>query len=113
MEITGFPADFRPIIQPIDTWFLSRRLAMMFEAKIGNGKLMVCSIDLDNNLDTRIAARQMKLSILNYMNSEKFNPTYDLSKNFIQSLFVDKEHRDSFMNTNDAPDEIKFNLLNN
>ncbi len=34
------------IIQPIDTWFENRRLALAFEAKTDGGKLMVCSIDL-------------------------------------------------------------------
>ena len=53
MIINGFPPNLKPLIQPIDTWFENRRLALAFESKTGGGKLMVCSIDLKNNLDER------------------------------------------------------------
>lgn len=43
MILDGFPKKLKPLIQPIDTWFENRRLALAFEAKCGNGKLMVCS----------------------------------------------------------------------
>ena len=46
MILDGFPSDLKPLIQPIDTWFENRRLALAFEAKTGGGKLLVCSIDL-------------------------------------------------------------------
>ena len=49
MNLENFPSSFKPIVQPIDTWFLNRRLAMLFEAKVDEGNLMVCSIDLDKN----------------------------------------------------------------
>ncbi|MCU0456734.1 MAG: beta-galactosidase, partial [Bacteroidales bacterium] len=39
MILDGFPAELRPLIQPIDTWFENRRLALAFEAKCGNGRL--------------------------------------------------------------------------
>jgi hypothetical protein len=53
MQLTDFPAGFRPIVQPIDTWFLSRKIGLLFEAKVGTGRLMVCSMDLERNLDSR------------------------------------------------------------
>ena len=53
MIIDGFPADLKPLIQPIDTWFENRRLALAFESKTNGGKLLVCSIDLKNNIDER------------------------------------------------------------
>jgi len=34
-------ADFQPTIQSIDTWFLSRKIGMLFEAKVLNGKLIM------------------------------------------------------------------------
>ena len=44
------------------------------QAKLSNGKLLVCSIDLRSNLDARPVARQMLYSLLKYMESENFNP---------------------------------------
>ena len=37
-----FPAEYRPVVHLIDDWFTNRKLGLLFEAKVGNGKLMVC-----------------------------------------------------------------------
>ena len=87
MIINGFPADLKPIVQPIDTWFENRRLALAFEGKVGIGKLMVCSIDLKEISDERIASKQLLRSVLNYMNSDKFNPPTDIDINKVRNLF--------------------------
>ena len=106
MQFTEFPKDFQPIVQSIDTWFLSRKIGMLFEANIGNGKLMMTTMDITNNLDTRIVARQMRASILSYMNSGKFNPKYTLESQLITDLFTKQAPRvDMF--TNESPDELK------
>ena len=33
MQFTDFPATFQPTVQSIDTWFISRKIGMLFEAK--------------------------------------------------------------------------------
>jgi len=86
MIIDNFPAGFRPLIQPIDTWFENRRLALAFEAKAGNGKLMVCSIDMKDKIEERPVTRQLLISILKYMNSESFNPQAKIDPELIKSL---------------------------
>lgn len=91
MNLENFPADFRPLVQPIDTWFLNRRLAMLFEAKVGNGKLMVCSADLNADLDKRHVARQLKNSILKYMKSDEFAPESEIDYSVINELFEKTE----------------------
>lgn len=85
--LDGFPTQLRPLIQPIDTWFENRRLSLAFEGKVGKGKLMVCSVDLENNLADRPVARQLKYSLLRYMNSAKFNPSQELNLDMVNSLF--------------------------
>jgi len=87
MVIDSFPSELAPLIQPIDTWFENRRLALLFESRVGEGKLMVCSIDLDTDLPQRPVANQMKYSILKYMNSAAFNPEQELEAEQVQSLF--------------------------
>jgi hypothetical protein len=86
MILSGFPADLRPLIQPIDTWFENRRLALAFEARSGKGRLLVCSIDLKNISDERLASKQLLVSILKYMNSNKFDPRIKVSSEQILSL---------------------------
>ena len=91
MNLEHLPANFRPIVQPIDTWFLNRRLAMLFEAQIGKGKLVVCSIDLESDLEHRIVAKQLKHSIIKYMDSEAFKPDQSIEWDIISELFEVKE----------------------
>jgi hypothetical protein len=88
MILDGFPADLKPLIQPIDTWFENRRLALAFEAKCGNGKLMVCSINMSDSLDQRPVTKQLLSSILNYMNSDSFDPKTEIEIQQIKKIIT-------------------------
>lgn len=106
MQFTDFPKDFQPLVQSIDTWFVSRKIGMLFEAKVGKGKLVMTSMDIINNLDTRIVAHQMKESILEYMHSDMFMPKWDIEQERIADLFT-KVAGEVNMYTKDSPDELK------
>ena len=41
------PRKLRPVVQVIDDWVTNRKLGLIFEARVGSGKLLVCSIDLE------------------------------------------------------------------
>ena len=86
MIISDLPPELKPIIQPIDTWFENRRLALAFEAKAGNGRLMVCSIDMMDIPDERTVSKQLLSSMLRYMNSEDFNPANRVELSIIKGL---------------------------
>ena len=90
MVLDDFPADFRPVVHLIDDWFKNRRLGVLFEAKVGNGKLMVCSAGLNKDPQKYPAAAQLKQSLLEYMASDKFNPAQELQPELISSLFLAK-----------------------
>ena len=89
MILDGFPATLKPLIQPIDTWFENRRLALLFEAKVGGGKLLVCSINLQEPLDDRPVSHQLLHAILQYMNSPAFDPAVRLEPGKIRALLMD------------------------
>ncbi|MCA9982791.1 MAG: hypothetical protein KDE59_00805 [Anaerolineales bacterium] len=74
MVLDGLAESLRPLIQPIDTWFEARRLGLLFEAQVNGGSLLVCSMDLENNMDERLVARQMWFSLMNYLASDAFAP---------------------------------------
>jgi hypothetical protein len=108
MILEDFPKGFKPIVQPIDTWFLNRRLAMLFEAKVGNGKLIVSSLDLSADLDnTRPAARQLYSSLQSYMASAKFNPAYSVDLAVVKDIFETGSKERFTTYTKDSPDELK------
>lgn len=79
---------------------------MLFEAKVLNGKLMMTSMDLSTDLDERIVARQMRKAILDYMNSDRFRPQFEVSPQQINGLFQ-KTAGEVDMYTRQSPDELK------
>ena len=106
MQFTDFPAEFQPTVQSIDTWFISRKIGMLFEANVLNGKLMMTSMDITSQPEKRIVARQMHKAILDYMNSDAFRPAEKISPELIQALFT-KVAGDVKSYTKDSPDELK------
>jgi hypothetical protein len=88
INMHDFPADFRPIVHLIDDWFTNRKLGLLFEAKAGNGKIVVCSADLQTGLSHRPAAAQFRQSLLEYMASDNFNPEQTLDISFVRELFT-------------------------
>lgn len=82
-----FSPELKPIVRIIDDWFENRRLALIFEANVGNGKLIVSGVDLWENMENRPEARQLLYSIKNYMVSDEFNPKVELEITAIQSLY--------------------------
>jgi len=87
MILEPLPPELRPIVQVIDDWFTARRLGLIFEARVGGGRLLVCSIDLKTRMDERPVARQMLHSLLQYADSEHFQPALTLRPEQVQALF--------------------------
>jgi len=86
MVLDEFPPKLRPIVQVVDDWFKNRRLGLVLEANVNGGKLLLCSIDLQSDLDKRPVARQMLYSLKKYMHSNDFIPEYDLKPKQINAL---------------------------
>lgn len=75
------------IIRVIDNFVRNQQLSVLFEGKLGKGKLIVCSIDLNSDAEKRIAASQLKKSLLNYMGSQDFAPAVQLNEEVIRRFF--------------------------
>ncbi len=86
MILDGLPADLAPIVQPIDDWNTCRRLGLVFEARVGPGRLLVSAVDLVKDLEQRPVARQLRHSLLTYMSGDRFAPTACVSWAALQSL---------------------------
>jgi hypothetical protein len=78
MVLDQTPVQIKPLVQVIDNMVTNQKLGYLFECKAGNGKLMVCSMDIYSDLDNRPVARQFRQSLLQYMNSEKFDPEFEV-----------------------------------
>lgn len=86
MCLDKLPKELRPIVQIIDDWNKNRKVGLVFEAKVGKGKLLLCSIDLKNNIDERPVARQLKYSLLKYMKSSRFEPKNAIDFESLKSI---------------------------
>jgi len=61
--------------------------AALFEARVGAGRLLVCTLDLSSQLEARIAARQLRRSIIDYMNGSRFQPRERLNPAELENMF--------------------------
>jgi hypothetical protein len=87
MVLDGLPQELEPVIQVIDDWNTCRKLGLVIEAKVGSGRLLLCSADLESDLESRPAARQLRASLLKYASSGAFDPKVALEAAQIGGLF--------------------------
>lgn len=74
-RLDGLPLDYQPIVQPICDFHFDWKLGSVFELRPREGgSLLVCGYDITGNLAKRPAARQLRESLLAYMNSSRFAP---------------------------------------
>ena len=88
MILDDLPPALRPTVQVIDDWVTAHKLGLVFEAKLGLGKLVVCSIDLQNDLDSNPVASQLRSSLLRYMDGQRFQPRVEVTADQVRSLFA-------------------------
>ena len=86
MVLDSLPKELRPIVQPIDDWNTNRKLGLVWECRVGRGRLLVCSADLNKDLAKRPAARQLRESLLSYIAGKSFNPKVAVSKEALAQL---------------------------
>jgi hypothetical protein len=86
MILDGLPRELRPTVQVIDDWFTNRRLGLVFEARVGRGRLLVTSIDLERDVETNPVARQMRHSLLRYAASDRFAPAVEVTADAVRAL---------------------------
>jgi hypothetical protein len=103
MNLAEFPKEYQPIVQPIDTWHVSRKLGMLLEARVLKGRLLMTTLPLSLNSPV---ARQLRYSILRYMASTDFQPTTTVGVDVIRHLF-EREAPKVNMYTKESPDELK------
>jgi len=82
------PAGYRPLVEVIDDFHRAHKLGAIFETRVGPGKLMVCGFDLETNLPERPVARQLRHSLLAYMNSELFRPGTEFDQSHLDRMLA-------------------------
>jgi hypothetical protein len=83
--LDGTNKEYRPLVQVIDNINRNYKLGLIFEFKVGKGKLLVCAANLPSMID-KPEACQLYSSILQYMDSKEFNPSEDISVSALTKL---------------------------
>jgi beta-galactosidase len=87
INIERAPIKLQPIVQAIDDWNRNYKLAVIFECKVGSGRLLVCAPDIQNDLDSRPVVRQLRRSLLDYMATNRFQPEVTMSSTQANTLW--------------------------
>ena len=73
VNLGGAPRSLQPIVAAIDDWNRAWRLGVIFECRVGSGRLLVSAIDVEDPA-AGPGARQLRRSLLDYMGTEAFRP---------------------------------------
>lgn len=84
--LDDLPPGYRPMIQVIDDLHRNHKLGALIEARVGRGKLLATSFDLNTAMDERPVARQLLHRLLGYAQSAEFQPRESLSMEEIARL---------------------------
>jgi beta-galactosidase len=87
VNLESAPRTLRPIVWAIDDWNRNWKLGVIFECKVGAGKLLVSAINLDSERGGS-ELQQLRRSLLDYMAGEKFKPVVALTPEQAGSLWL-------------------------
>lgn len=90
MQLDSIENNIDIVVGMMDNFYKNRCLGLVFETCVGQGQLVVCSIDL-NDIDSRPVARQMKYSLLRYMQGSEFKPSKSVSFEAIEKALCKAE----------------------
>jgi len=71
----------------IPDWNNPHKIALVLEAKVGKGSLLMSAVDLRNDMAQRPVARQFLHSLESYVSSEDFAPSEVLTIDAVDKIF--------------------------
>ena len=87
MILDNTSKTYRPVLQVIDNIERNHKLGIVFEFRIGKGKLLVCTTDL-NAIQGTPEGNQFRTALLRYAKSAQFQPDTALSWEELTGLFT-------------------------
>lgn len=85
-RLSGAPEDLVPLAMPVVDFHKPALAALLFEAKVGDAKVLVSGIPLSS---ARPEAQQLRRSLLDYVASDAFAPAAAMDKGAFFALFRD------------------------
>lgn len=83
------PHDFKAIAMPVPDFHASRRLASIFEARVGKGKLLVCGYDIAEASARKFPeVAQLRRSLLDYAGGKRLAPAQSMTLENLERVFA-------------------------
>lgn len=93
---------FHPIVEIVSSYKMIRKQSSLFELQVGAGRLLVCTLKLD---ETDCGAQYLLHAMLNYMNSEEFAPQTIVSPEWLKTLLLKSSVMDVDFSTDEGYDD--------
>jgi len=81
--------NIQPIVQTIDAFSRNQKLGLIFETKVGSGRLLACCANLSG--DTDPMRRQMRASLIRYLSGPAPSNLTRISETELSALFRDDQ----------------------
>jgi beta-galactosidase len=89
INMDRLPAELEPVVWGIDDWNRNYKLGFLFEAAVGDGKLLVSAFDVSSPSSGNVVARQLRYALLKYARSDCFQPNVYVAPEQMRSLFFE------------------------
>ncbi len=87
VDVQHLKSDFAMPFRFVDKFNRNGLPTALFEARVGEGKLFVCTLDLERDLENRPAAARLRASLMEYVGSPAFAPVGNLTEADLKTLF--------------------------
>jgi len=89
VNLDRLPAELEPVVWAIDDWNRNYKLGVIFECAMGDGRLLVSSIDVTKANDSNPVLGALRSSLLYYARSDCFQPNVAVYPEQMRTLFFD------------------------
>lgn len=86
LDLTGISEQIAKPFRFVDKYNRNALPTAIFECQVGNGQLLVCTLDVETAPSDRIVARELKRALSRYLASDSFAPRGALSVAQLQEL---------------------------
>jgi hypothetical protein len=88
------PTSYRPILQVVDNFERNHKLGIIFEGRVGKGRLLACGFNLPNQEKDPVA-RQLLAGIHSYVGSPAFQPKQEFTSEWLENSSAQKPRTNS------------------
>lgn len=90
--LNALPKNYFPIVQPVNDFHHGNKIGTLFELKTKQGgQLLVCGYNIVDRLEKRPATRQLRNSLLHYVESPAFVPKQIVEREWLERVLTDRQ----------------------